>query len=129
MLRRRLPCQVPPREDTARGEAGSRWLLSTRAKGSDEMTDELITRLAAANPVPHDGPLHIAEPIRVRPSSRLVGPRWPMIAIVTAAVLAAILVATPAWALVRDVLPFWNQPSAPSSVKVDFSRMNRGAPG
>lgn len=92
------------------------------------MTDELITRLAAANPVPYDGPLHIAEPVRARPSSRLVRRRWPLIAIVTAAVLAAILVATPAWALVRDVLPFWNQPSAPSSVKVDFSHMNRGAP-
>jgi hypothetical protein len=44
------------------------------------------------------------------------------------AVLAAVLVATPAWALVRDVLPFWNQPSAPSSAKVDFSQMNLGAP-
>src|SRR4051794_2651356 len=72
MLRRRLPCQVPPREDTARVGAGSRWLLSTRAKGSDEMTDELITRLAAANPVPHGGPLHLAEPVRVRPSWRAV---------------------------------------------------------
>jgi hypothetical protein len=30
------------------------------------MTDELITRLAAANPVPHDGPLHVPEPVRVR---------------------------------------------------------------
>jgi hypothetical protein len=51
-----------------------------------------------------------------------------MIAIGAAAVLAAILVATPAWALVRDVLPFWDQTPAPPSAKVDFSRMNRGAP-
>lgn len=29
------------------------------------MTDELITRLAAANPVPHGGPLHAPEPVRV----------------------------------------------------------------
>src|SRR3954451_6998710 len=71
MLRRRLPCQVPPREDTARAEAGSRWLLSTTAKGSDAMTDELITRLAAANPVPYDGPLHIATPVRVRPTWKI----------------------------------------------------------
>ena len=36
------------------------------------MTDELITRLAAANPVPHDGPLHVARPARLRPSWRIV---------------------------------------------------------
>lgn len=54
--------------------------------------------------------------------------RWPVMAAAAAAVLAAVFVATPAWALVRDVLPFWGQPSAPSSVKVDFSRMNLGAP-
>lgn len=36
------------------------------------MTDELITRLAAANPVPHDGPLRVADPARVRPARRVV---------------------------------------------------------
>jgi hypothetical protein len=35
------------------------------------MTDELITRLAAANPVPHDGPLHLAQPARLRPTWRV----------------------------------------------------------
>ena len=60
--------------------------------------------------------------------SRVVRRRWPVVAIAAAAVLAAILVATPAWALVRDVLPFWDQPSAPSAVKVEFSHMNRGTP-
>src|SRR3954466_1051294 len=89
------------------------------------MTDELIARLAAANPVPNDGPLHRVEPVRVRSSRVAVRRRWPMIAIAAAALLAAIFVATPAWALVRDVLPFWNQPSAPSSAKVVFSHMNR----
>jgi hypothetical protein len=89
------------------------------------MTDELITRLAAANPVPHGGAPRDEEPVHVRPSSGLVRRRWPLIAIVTAAILGAILVSAPAWALVRDVLPFWNQPSAPSSAKVVFSRMNR----
>ena len=59
-------------QNAARVEAGSRWLLSTPAKGSDGMTDELITRLAAANPVPHDGPLHVARPARLRPSWRIV---------------------------------------------------------
>jgi hypothetical protein len=42
--------------------------------------------------------------------------------------LAAVLAATPAWALVREVLPFWDQPAAPQSVMVDFSDMNVGAP-
>src|SRR5215471_14498046 len=72
MLRHRLPGQIPPRENTARVEAGSRWLRSTPAKGSDEMTDELITRLAAANPVPHDGRLHFAEPVRSRTTRKAV---------------------------------------------------------
>jgi hypothetical protein len=36
------------------------------------MRDELIMRLAAANPVPYDGPLHLADPVRLRPSWRLV---------------------------------------------------------
>ena len=35
-----------------------------------------------------------------------------------AALVAAIVAATPAWALVRQVLPFWNQPTAPQSVQV-----------
>ena len=51
-----------------------------------------------------------------------------VVGVVLAAASAAILAATPAWALVRDVLPFWNQPSAPQSVKVKFSSLNFGAP-
>ncbi len=31
------------------------------------MSNDVISRLAAANPVPHDGPLHVPESIRVRP--------------------------------------------------------------
>ena len=67
-----LPCQIPPGQDASRVEAGYRRLVSSAAEGSDEMTDELITRLAAANPVPHDGPLQVATPTRLRPSRRLV---------------------------------------------------------
>ncbi len=48
-----------------------------------------------------------------------------VVAGVLIAALAAVMIATPAWALVRDVLPFWGQPSAPSSAKVVFSHMNR----
>jgi hypothetical protein len=52
-----------------------------------------------------------------------------LVLVLAAAVLAAaILAATPAWALVRDVLPFWDQPSAPQSVRVEFSSLNLGAP-
>lgn len=54
--------------------------------------------------------------------------RSPVIAIAAAAALAAIFVATPAWALVRDVLPFWNQPSAPSSAQESFSSLDVGSP-
>jgi hypothetical protein len=54
--------------------------------------------------------------------------RGPVAAIAAVAVLAAIVVATPAWGVVRDVLPFWDQPSAPSSVKVEFASLNVGAP-
>ncbi len=51
-----------------------------------------------------------------------------VVALATAAVVATVLAATPAWALVRDVLSFWNQPPAPRSVQVQFSSLNRGAP-
>lgn len=54
--------------------------------------------------------------------------RAPLVAIAVIAVLAAILFATPAWALVREILPFWSQPKAPSSVRLVFSSLNRGAP-
>lgn len=54
--------------------------------------------------------------------------RRALASVATLAGVAAILVATPAWALVRDVLPFWNQPSAPQPVQVEFSTLNTYAP-
>src|SRR3954452_13228472 len=72
MFRGRLPCQVPPCEDTARVEGRRRRVPQTSAQGSDEMTDELIARLAAANPVPREGTLHVLEPVRLRRSWRPV---------------------------------------------------------
>lgn len=73
----------------------------------------------------HAGP---AEPRR-RPAPRGVRRRRPVALglIAAAGAIAVILAATPAWALVRDVLPFWSQPSAPQSVKVDFSTLNSPA--
>lgn len=91
----------------------------------------ILSELERMRPLPDGGRADWSDVLRRAGShtgsgrSVLVRRRWPLVAIGVTAVLAAILVATPAWALVRDVLPFWNQPSAPSSAKVDFSRMNR----
>lgn len=76
------------------------------------MRDDPITRLAAANPVPHDGPTRA-------PEARGHGRRRRRLTlgvVVAAGAIAVVLAATPAWALVRDVLPFWDQPSAPASL-------------
>lgn len=56
------------------------------------------------------------------------GRRPLVLVLAAAAVVAAVLAVTPAWALVRDVLPFWDQPPAPQSVQVQFSSLNLGAP-
>lgn len=55
-------------------------------------------------------------------------PRRLAVAVAAFAVLAAIVFATPAWALVRDILPFWSRPKAPASVRVVFSSLNLGEP-
>ncbi len=81
------------------------------------MRDDPIMRLAAANPVPHDGSLYAPE----AQGHGLRRRRLALGLVVAAGVVAVVLVATPAWGLVRDVLPFWGQPSAPHSVQVDFS--------
>jgi hypothetical protein len=54
------------------------------------MNDELITRLATANPVTHDGPLHVPEPARVRATWKIA---LSTIAALTALVLAGIAIA------------------------------------
>ena len=84
------------------------------------MRDDPITRLAAANPVPHDGRLQARE----TQGHGLRRRRITLGIVVAAGIIAVVLAATPAWALVRDVLPFWNQPTAPQSIKVDFSTLN-----
>jgi hypothetical protein len=69
-----------------------------------------------------------AEPGASSPTARPM-PRRVLVPVLAASVLlAVILVATPAWALVRDFLPFWSQPKAPRSVQVQFSSLNLGAP-
>jgi hypothetical protein len=91
----------------------------------------ILSELERMRPLPDGGRADWSDVLR-RAGSRtgygrsvLVRRRWPLLAIGVAAVLAAIFVATPAWALVRDVLPFWDQASAPSPAKVVFSHMNR----
>jgi hypothetical protein len=62
------------------------------------------------------------------PRRRGRGRTLPIVA-AAALVLAAVLFATPAWGLVRGILPFWSQPKAPAAVRVVFSSLNRvGAP-
>lgn len=101
-----------------------------------------LTELRGANPVSLDDARRLvdaldlqtrvlglvsAAPSRARISHR-ASRRLLVSALAAAAVLAAILAATPAWAWVRDVLPFWNQPTAPQSVQVQFYALNLGAP-
>jgi len=100
-----------------------------------------LTDLRAANPVSLDEARRLADALQLhsrvlsaanepfaaraaRPARRGVA----VVALAATAVLAAILVATPAWALVRDVLPFWDQPTAPPAVQVQFWSLNAGAP-
>jgi hypothetical protein len=45
-----------------------------------------------------------------------------------AALVAAIMAATPAWAFFREILSFWDQPTAPRSVQLEFWSLNLGAP-
>jgi hypothetical protein len=103
-------------------------------------TSELAD-LRAANPISLDDARRLAEeldlhsrvlglraappaPPAARPARRVV-----LVSVLAAAALvAAILAATPAWAWVRDVLPFWNQPSAPQSVQLQFWSLDAGAP-
>jgi hypothetical protein len=67
----------------------------------------------------------LAEAAKPQRKSRPRGLVWVLAA---AALLAAVVVATPAWGLVRGVLPFWDQPTAPQSVQVQFFALNSGAP-
>lgn len=93
---------------------------------------DLLVRseLERMRPLPDGGRADWNDVLRRSGSRAGVRRRWPLIAIGVAVALTAVLVATPAWALVRDVLPFWDQPSAaPPSVKVefrDFAEMIRG---
>lgn len=100
-----------------------------------------LTDLRAANPVSLDDARRLTDALHLHSrvlsagnepfASRAARParrRVVVLVLAAAAVLAAILVATPAWALVRDVLPFWDQPAAPPSVQVQFWSLNAGAP-
>jgi hypothetical protein len=107
-----------------------------------------LVELRAANPVSHDNARRVADlldlhrrvlaftaeepaggavPLTSRPARHARG-RAVVAVLAAAAVLAAILAATPAWALVRNVLPFWGQPVAPQSVQLQFYSLNIGAP-
>jgi len=97
-----------------------------------------LVELRLANPVPVDDARRLADelglPARVLAArggtseSRRKAPARPLWALAAVVLLAAVVVATPAWGLVRGVLPFWDQPTAPQSVQVQFFSLNAGAP-
>jgi hypothetical protein len=98
-----------------------------------------LVELSRANPVSLDDARRLAEelglPARVLAARRGTSepghrarPRRLVWALAAAVLLAAVVVATPAWGLVRGVLPFWDQPTAPQSVQVQFFSLNAGAP-
>jgi hypothetical protein len=100
-----------------------------------------LTELRRSNPISLDDARRLAESFGLQarvlslrdepptPQVRRRSRRSALLVVVAALVLlVAILVATPAWALIRDVLPFWDQPTAPQSVRLEFSSLNLGAP-
>jgi hypothetical protein len=99
-----------------------------------------LSELRRANPISLEEARRLAEALdldsrihglRAEPGREPEGGarRRVLVAVLTGSLLlAAIIAATPAWGLVRDVLPFWDQPSAPQSVQVQFSSLNLGAP-
>jgi hypothetical protein len=98
-----------------------------------------LDELREANPVSLEHAQRLAETLDLRsrilafteaapPEPRPARRRVLVAAIAAAAVVAAIVAATPARALVRDILPFWDQPAAPQSVQLQFYALNLGAP-
>jgi len=101
---------------------------------------ELI-ELRRSNPVSLDDARRLADSLDLQaqvlslgdeplapPTRRRTRRRALLVVAAALVLLVAILVATPAWALIRDVLPFWDQPTAPQSVQLEFSSLNLGAP-
>lgn len=67
--------------------------------------------------------------VRPAPGATRLGNRRALLCVLGGAVvIAAILMATPAWAFFRDVLSFGAQPKAPRSVQLQFWSLNLGAP-
>lgn len=109
----------------------------------DEVVRNLLAPFARVQPVSlradtdWDGALTAATPPRsvttpARQSSHRFARRKQrkpfLVAAVVAAALAGVMIATPAWALVRDVLPFWSQPVASQPDQRPFAELNVGAP-
>jgi hypothetical protein len=101
-------------------------------------TPELL-ELRLANPVSPDDARRLADELGLEARAltcraeatkpgRKTRPRPIVWVLVGAALLAAVVVATPAWGLVRGVLPFWDQPTAPQSIQLQFFSLNAGAP-
>jgi len=98
-----------------------------------------LVELNRANPVSLDEARRLAGELgldtrllahRSEPSKpeRRARPRTLVWVLAAAALLAAVVIAGPAWGLVRGALPFWEQPAAPPSVQLQFFSLNAGAP-
>jgi hypothetical protein len=98
-----------------------------------------LLELRRANPVSLDDARGLSEELGLRERvlalrddarepERRARSRVLVLGLAAVALVAAIAVATPARALVRGILPFWDQPTAPQSVQVQFFSLNAGAP-
>src|SRR3954463_14942681 len=88
LLCRRVPGPLPPRQVPACVEARHRCYLPARAQRSDEMTHDVVARLAAANPVPTGEPFNPPEAVGVRPRRLAVA-----VAVIAAVAIPATAVA------------------------------------
>ncbi len=78
------------------------------------MRNDLISRLAAANPVPHNDPLHLPEPVRARSRRPVLGLAVALVALASAGVAVA-----------AGFGAFEGTP-APHSIEQDFVQLNAG---
>src|SRR5205814_1396964 len=108
-----LPRPLPPRQDptgaTARGDRG----VSTTPERSYEMTNDVIARLAAANPLPTAAPPRHPQPLVV-PTRRIV---------LAVALMAAVALPAAAFAgKLGDLLGLSNEGTPVSTSSLDLSK-------
>ena len=88
---------------------------------------DLYSRVLALSAEADDEADGVAVPLTPRPT-RPAHRGALLAALGAAALVAAIMAATPAWAFFREILSFWDQPTAPRFVQLEFWSLNIGAP-